>query len=705
VEEIIMDIMYLIIGSGVLAVLYGIITSLSVLSADTGNEKMQEIAKAIQEGAGAYLSRQYSTIAIVGVVILIISYFLLGLEVAVGFLIGSVMSGIAGYIGMLVSVRANVRTTQASSVSLASGLNIAFKSGAVTGMLVAGLALLAVSVYYYILTNTWVPENDRVVIDALVALGFGSSLISIFARLGGGIFTKGADVGGDLVGKVEAGIPEDDPRNPATIADNVGDNVGDCAGMAADLFETYAVTVVATMVLASIFFTGNVVMMIYPMAICAACVITSIMGTYFVKLGKNNSIMGALYRGFIATAILSLIVLYFVTDIVVGFNTTLSIDDISFNGLDLYICGVIGLAITGLIIWITEYYTGVDYRPVQSIAKSSETGHGTNVIQGLAVSMESTALPALVIVFGIILTYSLAGLFGIAIAVTTMLALAGMVVALDAFGPVTDNAGGIAEMSELPEDVRNTTDALDAVGNTTKAVTKGYAIGSAGLGALVLFGAYTADIDYFTTNAVEGSYFYGVTTDFSLSNPYVVVGLLVGGMLPYLFAAMGMTAVGRAGSAIVEEVRLQFKEKPGIMTGEEKPDYSRAVDLLTKSAIKEMIVPSLLPLLSPVILFYFINFIATKGDAFSALGAMLLGVIVTGLFVALSMTAGGGAWDNAKKYIEDGNHGGKGSEAHKAAVTGDTVGDPYKDTAGPAINPMIKITNIVALLLLAILAH
>ena len=700
-----MDIMHLIIGSGILAVLYGIITSLSVLSADTGNEKMQEIAKAIQEGAGAYLSRQYSTIAIVGIVILIISYLLLGLEVAIGFLIGSVMSGIAGYIGMLVSVRANVRTTQASSISLASGLGIAFKSGAVTGMLVAGLALLAVSVYYYILTNVWIPENDRVVIDALVALGFGSSLISIFARLGGGIFTKGADVGGDLVGKVEAGIPEDDPRNPATIADNVGDNVGDCAGMAADLFETYAVTVVATMVLASIFFTGNVIMMIYPMAICAACVITSILGTYFVKLGKNNSIMGALYRGFIATAILSLIVLYFVTDLVVGFNTNLSIDDISFTGLDLYICGVIGLAITGLIIWITEYYTGVDYRPVQSIAKSSETGHGTNVIQGLAVSMESTALPALVIVFGIIVTYSLAGLFGIAIAVTTMLALAGMVVALDAFGPVTDNAGGIAEMSELPEDVRNTTDALDAVGNTTKAVTKGYAIGSAGLGALVLFGAYTADIDYFTSNAVEGSYFYGVSTDFSLSNPYVVVGLLVGGMLPYLFAAMGMTAVGRAGSAIVEEVRLQFKEKPGIMTGKDKPDYSRAVDLLTKSAIKEMIIPSLLPLLSPVILFYFINFIATKGDAFSALGAMLLGVIVTGLFVALSMTAGGGAWDNAKKYIEDGNHGGKGSEAHKAAVTGDTVGDPYKDTAGPAINPMIKITNIVALLLLAILAH
>ena len=700
-----MEIIHLIIGAGILAVVYGIVTSISVLSADTGNEKMQEIAGAIQEGASAYLSRQYSTIAIVGLVILVISYFLLGLEVSVGFLIGAVLSGIAGYIGMLVSVRANVRTTQAASSSLAEGLSIAFKSGAVTGMLVAGLALLAVSVYYYVLTNLWIPQNDRVVIDALVALGFGSSLISIFARLGGGIFTKGADVGGDLVGKVEAGIPEDDPRNPATIADNVGDNVGDCAGMAADLFETYAVTVVATMVLASIFFAGNETMMIYPLSICGACVITSILGTYFVKLGKSNSIMGALYKGFIATAILSLIVLYFVTDLVVGFGTSLSIAGKSFNGLDLYICGVTGLAITGLIIWITEYYTGVDYRPVKSIAKSSETGHGTNVIQGLAISMESTALPALVIVFGIIITYSLAGLFGIAIAVTTMLALAGMVVALDAFGPVTDNAGGIAEMSELPEEVRKTTDSLDAVGNTTKAVTKGYAIGSAGLGALVLFGAYTADLEYFASNAVEGSYFFGVNPDFSLSNPYVVVGLLVGGMLPYLFAALGMTAVGRAGSAIVEEVRKQFKEKPGIMTGEDKPDYTSAVDLLTKSAIKEMIVPSLLPLLSPIVLFYIVNFIATKSDAFSALGAMLLGVIVTGLFVALSMTAGGGAWDNAKKYIEDGNHGGKGSEAHKAAITGDTVGDPYKDTAGPAVNPMIKITNIVALLLLAVLAH
>ena len=699
-----MEIIHLIIGAGVLAVVYGIVTSISVLSADTGNEKMQEIAGAIQEGASAYLSRQYSTIAIVGLVILVISYFLLGLEVSIGFLIGAVLSGIAGYIGMLVSVRANVRTTQAASNSLAEGLSIAFKSGAVTGMLVAGLALLAVAVYYYVLTNLWIPQNNRIVIDALVALGFGSSLISIFARLGGGIFTKGADVGGDLVGKVEAGIPEDDPRNPATIADNVGDNVGDCAGMAADLFETYAVTVVATMVLASIFFAGNETMMIYPLSICGACVITSILGTYFVKLGKSNSIMGALYKGFIATAILSLVVLYFVTDLVVGFATSLTISGKSFNGLDLYMCGVTGLAITGLIIWITEYYTGVDYRPVKSIAKSSETGHGTNVIQGLAISMESTALPALVIVFGIIITYSLAGLFGIAVAVTTMLALAGMVVALDAFGPVTDNAGGIAEMSDLPEEVRNTTDSLDAVGNTTKAVTKGYAIGSAGLGALVLFGAYTADLEYFSSNAAEGSYFFGVNPDFSLSNPYVVVGLLVGGMLPYLFAALGMTAVGRAGSAIVEEVRKQFKEKPGIMTGEDKPDYSSAVDLLTKSAIKEMIVPSLLPLLSPIVLFYTVNFIATKSDAFSALGAMLLGVIVTGLFVALSMTAGGGAWDNAKKYIEDGNHGGKGSEAHKAAVTGDTVGDPYKDTAGPAVNPMIKITNIVALLLLAVIA-
>ena len=699
--------MWLIIASGVLAIVYGIWAVRSILAADAGNEKMQEIAAAIQEGASAYLSRQYRTIAIVGVAIAALVAYFLGLKVALGFVIGATLSGLAGYVGMLVSVRANVRTTQAASTSLAAGLSMAFKSGAVTGMLVAGLALLSVAVYFSILVDGFNLDPDsRQVIDALVALGFGASLISIFARLGGGIFTKGADVGGDLVGKVEAGIPEDDPRNPATIADNVGDNVGDCAGMAADLFETYAVTIVATMVLSSIFFTADtMVMMMYPLAIGATCIVTSIIGTFFVRLGSSNSIMGALYKGFIASAVLSLIALYFVTDAVIGLETQRNVEDQVFNGLDLYLCGFIGLVITGLIIWITEYYTGVTYRPVKSVAAASETGHGTNVIQGLAVSMEATALPALVIVIGIISTFSLAGLFGIAIAVSTMLALAGMVVALDAFGPVTDNAGGIAEMAELPEEVRNTTDALDAVGNTTKAVTKGYAIGSAGLGALVLFAAYTQDLKYFTSNAAEYPYFAGVTTDFSLSNPYVVTGLFIGGLLPYLFGAMGMMAVGRAGGAIVEEVRRQFREKPGIMKGEEKPDYSAAVDLLTRSAIKEMIVPSLLPVLSPIALYLIIEQIAGRSAAFSSLGAMLLGVIVTGLFVALSMTAGGGAWDNAKKYIEDGNHGGKGSEAHKAAVTGDTVGDPYKDTAGPAVNPMIKITNIVALLMLAVLAQ
>ena len=699
--------MWLIIASGVLAIVYGIWAVRSILAADAGNEKMQEIAAAIQEGASAYLSRQYRTIAIVGVAIAALVAYFLGLKVALGFVIGATLSGLAGYVGMLVSVRANVRTTQAASTSLAAGLSMAFKSGAVTGMLVAGLALLSVAVYFAILVDGFNLDPDsRQVIDALVALGFGASLISIFARLGGGIFTKGADVGGDLVGKVEAGIPEDDPRNPATIADNVGDNVGDCAGMAADLFETYAVTIVATMVLSSIFFTADtMVMMMYPLAIGATCIVTSIIGTFFVRLGSSNSIMGALYKGFIASAVLSLIALYFVTDAVIGLETQRNIEDQVFNGLDLYLCGFIGLVITGLIIWITEYYTGVTYRPVKSVAAASETGHGTNVIQGLAVSMEATALPALVIVIGIISTFSLAGLFGIAIAVSTMLALAGMVVALDAFGPVTDNAGGIAEMAELPEEVRNTTDALDAVGNTTKAVTKGYAIGSAGLGALVLFAAYTQDLKYFTSNAAEYPYFAGVTTDFSLSNPYVVTGLFIGGLLPYLFGAMGMMAVGRAGGAIVEEVRRQFREKPGIMKGQDKPDYSAAVDLLTRSAIKEMIVPSLLPVLSPIALYLVIEQIAGRSAAFSSLGAMLLGVIVTGLFVALSMTAGGGAWDNAKKYIEDGNHGGKGSEAHKAAVTGDTVGDPYKDTAGPAVNPMIKITNIVALLMLAVLAH
>jgi K(+)-stimulated pyrophosphate-energized sodium pump len=586
---------------------------------------------------------------------------------------------------------------------LQAGLTIAFKSGAITGLLVAGLALLSISIYYIILINLNV--DSREIITALVALGFGASLISIFARLGGGIFTKGADVGADLVGKVEAGIPEDDPRNPAVIADNVGDNVGDCAGMAADLFETYAVTIVATMVLASIFFPTDYNMMIYPLAIGGACILTSIVGTWFVKLGKSKNIMGALYKGFLVTAITSLLILYPVTDAIIGLDAiyTPVSSTSGFSGLDLYICGVVGLVITGLLIWITEYYTGTSYRPVQSVAKSSTTGHGTNVIQGLAISMEATAIPALIIVAGILYTNSLAGLFGIAIAVTSMLALTGMVVALDAYGPVTDNAGGIAEMSKLPKSVRKTTDALDAVGNTTKAVTKGYAIGSAGLGALVLFAAYTEDIKYFST--VKGSALEGVNVTFDLSNPFVVAGLLIGGMLPYLFGSMGMQAVGRAGAAVVIEVRRQFKKIPGIMKGKRKPDYGRLVDLLTKAAIKEMIIPSLLPVLSPIVLYFIILQIGGLEAALSSLGAMLLGVIITGLYVAISMTAGGGAWDNAKKYIEDGNFGGKGSEAHKAAVTGDTVGDPYKDTAGPAVNPMIKITNIVALLLLAVIAH
>ncbi len=704
-----------IIGCGALSIVYGVWAVRSVLAADPGNKRMQEIAEAIQEGAQAYLTRQYTTIAIVGVVIFVLIIFLLSLPVAIGFLIGAVLSGLAGFIGMLVSVRANVRTTQAASESLGAGLAIAFRSGAVTGLLVAGLALLGVAVYYAILVEVvGLSPKDRVVIDSLVALGFGASLISIFARLGGGIFTKGADVGGDLVGKVEAGIPEDDPRNPATIADNVGDNVGDCAGMAADLFETYAVTIVATMVLASIYFAtaANVeYIMMYPLAIGGVCVITSIIGTFFVRLGSNQSIMGALYKGFIATGILSLIALWPLTDLVIGIDTTLTTSNgLAFTGQDLFFCGAIGLVVTTLIIIITEYYTGVNYRPVKSVAAASVTGHGTNVIQGLAVSLEATALPALVIVAGIISTYLLAGLFGIAIAVTTMLALAGVVVALDAFGPVTDNAGGIAEMADLPSGVRQTTDALDAVGNTTKAVTKGYAIGSAGLGALVLFAAYTEDLKHFIAlaNGPDGAayaYFKDVNLDFSLSNPYVVVGLFIGGLLPYLFGAMGMMAVGRAAGAVVEEVRRQFKEKPGIMEGKDKPDYGRAVDMLTKAAIKEMVIPSMLPVLSPLAVFGVILLVADKSAAFAALGAMLLGVIITGLFVAISMTAGGGAWDNAKKYIEDGNHGGKGSEAHKAAVTGDTVGDPYKDTAGPAVNPMIKITNIVALLLLAIIAH
>ena len=709
-----MSVLTLVIIAGLLAVLYGVVQTGSLLRASAGNAKMQEIAAAIQEGAQAYLRRQYTTIAIVGAVILVIIYFLIGWTEALGFLTGSVLSGLAGFAGMLISVRANVRTAQAASESLAKGLSLAFRSGAVTGMLVAGFALLGVAGYYAILTGPMGLENtSRDVIDSLVALGFGASLISIFARLGGGIFTKGADVGGDMVGKVEAGIPEDDPRNAATIADNVGDNVGDCAGMAADLFETYAVTTVATMVLGAIFFVGKSYvsnMMLLPLAICGVCIVTSIIGAFAVRLGKSQNIMGALYQGLIVTGVLSIGAVWFVINQLVPAEGVIvpngTFDGLAVSGMQLFYCGLVGLAVTALIVVITEYYTGTGFRPVKSIAKSSVSGHGTNVIQGLAMSLESTAAPAIVIIVGIVMTYQFAGLFGIAIATTTMLSLAGFIVALDAFGPVTDNAGGIAEMAGLPSEVRVSTDALDAVGNTTKAVTKGYAIGSAGLGALVLFAAYTQDLKFFSAHADQFPFFAGMGgIAFDLSNPYVVVGLLFGGLLPFLFGGMSMTAVGRAAEAVVEEVRRQFRENPGIMTYEVKPEYGRAVDILTKAAIREMIVPSLLPVVSPVALFFVIQLIAGKSNAFSALGAMLMGVIVTGLFVAISMTSGGGAWDNAKKLIEEGHYGGKGSEAHKAAVTGDTVGDPYKDTAGPAVNPMIKITNIVALLLLAVLAH
>ena len=691
----------LIFGSCLLSLLYGVYAIRAVLAAPTGTERMQQIALAIQEGASAYLARQYKTIAIVGVVIGIILGFWLGLSTAIGFFIGAFLSGLTGYIGMHVSVRANVRTTEAArSSGLAGGLDIAFKSGAVTGLLVVGLALLGVAGYYFYLRssgNPETPEGMRHILVALVALGFGASLISIFARLGGGIFTKGADVGADLVGKVEAGIPEDDPRNPATIADNVGDNVGDCAGMAADLFETYAVTVVATMLLAANLFTGPAqeLMMVLPLVIGAVCIVGSVIATFFVKLSANQNIMGALYKGFIASAVIAAVLIGGVISLQIGWDTGYDMAGRMVTGTDLYVSAMAGLVVTGLIVWITEYYTGTDYRPVQSIAKASTTGHGTNVIQGLAVSMEATALPVLVICGGIIVAFLFAGLFGLAVAATTMLALAGIVVALDAFGPVTDNAGGIAEMSDLPEDVRKTTDALDAVGNTTKAVTKGYAIGSAGLAALVLFAAYTEELKHL---------FSDLEVVFELQNPFVVVGLFIGGMLPYLFGSMGMMAVGRAGGLVVVEVRRQFKEIPGIMEGTGKPDYAACVDLLTKTAIKEMIVPSMLPVFAPFIIYFAINAIAGQAAAFTTLGAMLMGTIVTGLFVAISMTSGGGAWDNAKKFIEDGNLGGKGSNAHHAAVTGDTVGDPYKDTAGPAINPMIKIINIVAILLLAALA-
>jgi K(+)-stimulated pyrophosphate-energized sodium pump len=708
------NLLFVAIICGIIAVLYGIVTSRQVLGMSPGNQRMVEVSKAIQEGAAAYLKRQYTTIAIVGIIVaIIIGIFLKPLS-AVAFLIGAVLSGSAGFIGMNISVRANVRTAEAARNSLQSGLTTAFRAGAVTGLLVAGLALLAIAVLFWYLTGPggYAP-NDRAVVTALTALALGASLVSIFARLGGGIFTKAADVGADLVGKVEAGIPEDDPRNPAVIADNVGDNVGDCAGMAADLFETYVVTVGITMVSVALALGSSPMLlplMILPLLIGGVCIITSIIGTYMVRLGKGGTIMGALYKGFWTATILGAFAIFGAFKVSlpdlhaqIGGTVDAATGAVSgsFTGMDLFYSSLIGLAVTALIVWITEYYTGTNYRPVQSIARSSQTGHGTNIIQGLAISLESTALPTIVIIVGLIASYQLAGFLGVAFAASAMLALAGMVVALDAYGPVTDNAGGIAEMSGLEEDVRTRTDALDAVGNTTKAVTKGYAIGSAGLAALVLFGAYTADLKEFGSQI-------GVTSDlnamFSLQNPYVIVGLLLGALLPYLFGAMGMTAVGRAGGAVVEEVRGQFRDNPGIMDGSVRPNYARTVDLVTRAAIREMIIPSLLPVLAPIVVYFVIGAVAGKENGLAAVGALLLGVIVSGLFVAISMTSGGGAWDNAKKFIEDGNYGGKGSEAHKAAVTGDTVGDPYKDTAGPAVNPMIKITNIVALLLLAALA-
>jgi K(+)-stimulated pyrophosphate-energized sodium pump len=685
----------IIFGCGLFALLYGLLMIQSIMKLPTGTPRMQEIAQAIQEGASAYLKRQYTMIALVGVVILALLSWLLGIYVGIGFLIGAVLSGVAGFVGMNISVRANVRTSEAAKKGLQPALDVAFKSGAITGLLVVGLGILGITGYYYYLQHVGLDVRHQ--LEALVALGFGASLISIFARLGGGIFTKGADVGADLVGKIEAGIPEDDPRNPAVIADNVGDNVGDCAGMAADLFETYVVTLVGSMLLAGIYFVGPQLdqMMLYPLLIGALCIFASVVGTFFVKIGKTNNIMGALYKGFVVTALISAVLIYFLTQQWLGLSSTFKVGAITFTGLNIFYCALTGLAVTGLIMWITEYYTMTKYRPVKSIADASITGHGTNIIQGLAVSLEATALPVITICAGILVSFLNADLYGVAIAATTMLALAGMVVALDAYGPVTDNAGGIAEMSNLPPDVRKTTDALDAVGNTTKAVTKGYAIGSAGLAAIVLFTAFMEDLKH---------YFPHLDVKFALEDAYVVIGLFLGGLLPYLFGSLSMMAVGRAAGSVVVEVRRQFKEIPGIMEGTARPDYGRAVDMLTKAAIKEMIIPSLLPVAVPVLMYFLMYYFVGQVQAFIVLGSMLLGVVVTGIFVGLSMTSGGGAWDNAKKLIEEGYHGGKGSDAHKASITGDTVGDPYKDTAGPAINPMIKIANIVALLLLAILA-
>ena len=703
-----MNLLFIAMACGLLALLYGFITSQQVLRESAGNDRMKEVAAAIQEGASAYLRRQYATITVVGVIVAALVYFFLGGMSAAAFVIGALLSGAAGFIGMNISVRANVRTAEAARTSLQKGLTVAFRSGAVTGMLVAGLALLAIcGLFWYLIGPMGLAPDDRKVVTALTALALGASLVSIFARLGGGIFTKAADVGADLVGKVEAGIPEDDPRNPAVIADNVGDNVGDCAGMAADLFETYVVTVGITMVSIALALGASPILlalMVLPLLIGGVCIITSIIGTYMVRLGTKESIMGALYKGFWTTTILAVPAIYGAFWLSLGGDMTQTITTkagLSFSAMNLVWASYVGLVVTALIVWITEYYTGTNYRPVKSIAAASQTGHGTNVIQGLAISLESTVLPTLVIVTGVIVSYKLAGPLGVAFAASAMLALAGMVVALDAYGPVTDNAGGIAEMADMEAGVRVRTDALDAVGNTTKAVTKGYAIGSAGLAALVLFGAYTADLKEF---AGPLGIVTPLETMFSLSNPYVIVGLLLGALLPNLFGAMGMTAVGRAAGAVVEEVREQFRNNPGIMDGTSRPDYARTVDLVTKAAIREMILPSLLPVLAPIVVFFVIGAVGGRDNGFAALGALLLGVIVSGLFIAISMTSGGGAWDNAKKYIEDGHYGGKGSEAHKAAVTGDTVGDPYKDTAGPAVNPMIKITNIVALLLLAALA-